>query len=491
MRIYTAMREMFAMLFSPDAPLGAFPTWSTSRDVSTTFGPPTVIEPHPRRRRRAPAASRRVERRARRRRRARRAGGHRRRQLRPPADGEHRRPRDDGRRAHRGRRHRRARARPASPSVTCRSSSRSRRGARRRRSPSAASPSWSHDGQVFTPRASTKMARDARRKPLSVPGARAVRLSATAPPPTRWPIAADGDHLVAIDLRRARWAEARSARGSSRITARSSTAAMDAPLLAVVGDGKITMLSTRARDASRRSTSRWTLPKGAKAPRAVELSPDGKLLAVLVADGNRLVRARRLARRRTATSITAVDLLPGQQLPLVRDLASPPTARPCGSSRATTTRAARAAADAPDRGAHPARTTSLTPGAGDKKRRAPRSCSRCGARSRCRARRRRCASPIARGQPLASGTTIRMPPEKAAVFVCTSLTRSSSSPTSTLDTPAGAQAVGQAVASAAAGHDRARRHQRRRRPAVRDRGDHVGGRSHARRAAAASPPRRG
>ena len=75
---------------------------------------------------------------------------------------------------------------------------------------------------------------------------------------------------------------------------------------------------------------------------------------------------------------------------------------------------------------------------------------------------------VARGQPLASGTTIRMPPEKAAVFV----TAVNDALFKLADVDArdagGRQGGGQAVASTAAGHARARRHQRRRRPAVLD-----------------------
>ena len=49
---------------------------------------------------------------------------------------------------------------------------------------------------------------------------------------------------------------------------------------------------------------------------------------------------------------------------------------------------------------------------------------------------------VARGQPLASGTTIRMPPEKAAVFVTVAERRAlQAGRRSTLDTPAGAKAA--------------------------------------------------
>jgi hypothetical protein len=48
---------------------------------------------------------------------------------------------------------------------------------------------------------------------------------------------------------------------------------------------------------------------------------------------------------------------------------------------------------------------------------------------------------VARGQPLASGTTIRMPPEKAAVFVTTVSDAMFKLGEPALDTPAGAQAA--------------------------------------------------
>jgi hypothetical protein len=208
---------------------------------------------------------------------------------------------------------------------------------------------------------------------------------------------------------------------------------MDAPLAAVVGDGEITMVSTRDPRAPALYEP-MDLPMGAKAPRAIELSPDGKLLAVLVAEGNRLV-ALDVASPPSSTVVTAVDLLPEQKLPLVRDLAfqpdgetlwivsgdnekSLPAVQP---TRLTAVRIMPATeATSPTASVAPAAVTPAPPPA--KKEGSSRLLSVWRTQSVPGA-----AAPIhiavARGQPLASGTTIRMPPEKAALFV-TSVTAS-------------------------------------------------------------------
>jgi hypothetical protein len=201
-------------------------------------------------------------------------------------------------------------------------------------------------------------------KPLPVPGARLVRISGDGAAAYTIANRADGDHLVAVDL---------CAPGGPRLAGEKKlshhgallTAAMDAPFVAVVGDGEITMVSTReARQPA--LFEPMDLPMGAKAPRAIELAPDGKLLAVLVADGNRLV-AIDVSAPPNGNVVTAVDLLPDQKLPLVRDLAFASDGETLwivsGRRRS------------------PATTKSL------------RASSPCGVRSRCRALRRRCASP--------------------------------------------------------------------------------------------------
>jgi len=273
-------------------------------------------------------------------------------------------------------------------------------------------------------------------KPLPVPGARVVRISGDGAAAYAVANRADGDHLVAVDL---------CAPGGPRIASEKKlahhgvllTTAMDAPMAAVVGDGEITMVSTH--DPQKPALFEpMDLPMGAKGPRAIELSPDGKLLAVLVADGNRLV-AMDVSSPPNGNVVTSVDLLPDEKLPLVRDLAfasdgetlwivsgdndrSLPALQP---TRLTAVRIlpSEKPDEKPDEKAKKNRVVSLW-----------RTQSVPGAAAPLRIA-------IARGQPLASGTTIRMPPEKAAVFVTSLNDALFKLADVALDTPAGAKAV--------------------------------------------------
>jgi hypothetical protein len=191
------------------------------------------------------------------------------------------------------------------------------------------------------------------------------------------------------------------------------TAAEDAPLVAAIGDGRMTLFSTRqsSRPAPYEAIE---LPKEVKNARTYELSPDGKLLAALLADGNRLVALELQENPPALRVINSVELLPNEHLPLVRDLAwasdgetlwvvsgdnqqSLPAVEP---TRLTAVRilsrekrAAQEKAAVKEELLSLWRTQSI-PGAS-----APLKLA------------------VARGQPLASGTTIRMPPDKAAVFI--------------------------------------------------------------------------
>jgi hypothetical protein len=265
----------------------------------------------------------------------------------------------------------------------------------------------------------------------------------------------DGDYLVAIDL---------CAPGGPRLAGDKKlshhgallSAAMDAPIAAVVGDGEITIVSTR--DARMPALFEpMDLPMGAKAPRAIELSPDGKLLALLVGDGNRLI-ALDVSSPPASPVVTAVDLLPDQKLPLVRDLAfasdgetlwivsgdndkSLPALQP---TRLTAVRilpldkaaAEKSAAAATAMAATAATAEPAKPEAGKVGRILSvwRTQSVPGAAAPLRVA-------IARGQPLASGTTIRMPPEKAAVFVTSLHDALFKLADVDLGTPAGAKAA--------------------------------------------------
>jgi hypothetical protein len=246
--------------------------------------------------------------------------------------------------------------------------------------------------------------------PLSLPGATALRLAADGGAA----YVVTGDKLVAIDL-----GAAGGPRPSREVVlphhVRVLTAAEDAPLMAAIGDGKMTLFSTR--QSSRPAPYQpIELPKEVKNARTYELSPDGKLLAALLAEGNRLVALELQENPPAVRVINSVDLLPNEHLPLVRDLAwasdgetlwvvsgdnqqSLPAVQPTRLtavrilSREKRAAAAEKKEDNKEELLSLWRTQSI-PGAS-----APLKLA------------------VARGQPLASGTTIRMPPDKAAVFI--------------------------------------------------------------------------
>src|SRR5439155_21086435 len=129
-----------------------------------------------------------------------------------------------------------------------------------------------HGGQLFFLRVDKDRA-ELVGKPLPVPGARLVRISGDGAAAYAVANRADGDQLGAVDL---------CAPGGPRLAGEKKlahhgallAAAMDAPVVAVVGDGEVTMVSTR--DARMPALFEpMDLPMGAKAPRAIELSPDG------------------------------------------------------------------------------------------------------------------------------------------------------------------------------------------------------------------------
>src|SRR5207253_1739032 len=96
-------------------------------------------------------------------------------------------------------------------------------------------------------------------------------------------------------------------------------AAEDAPVFVAIGDDKLTLFDAAyaPRPAPYPAVA---LPKELHAARVFELSPDGKLLAALVPDGNRLVVAD-VSQPGAVKFVTAVELLPAERLPLVTDLA--------------------------------------------------------------------------------------------------------------------------------------------------------------------------
>ncbi|MDB4970451.1 MAG: hypothetical protein JWN44_6140 [Myxococcales bacterium] len=292
-------------------------------------------------------------------------------------------------------------------------------------------------------------------KSLPVTGARLVRISGDGAAAYVIASRPDGDYLLAIDL---------CAAGGPRPALEKKlphhgallTTAMDASIAAVVGDGEITLVQTRDPRAPALFEP-IDLPMGAKAPRAIELSPDGKLLAVLVGEGNRLV-ALDVESPPHSHVVTSVDLLPDQKLPLVRDLAfssdgetlwvvsgdnekslpalqptrltavrilagSEPTA-PIASAPAAATGGTGVTSPTGASGAIASTSSAPAPSRPAAAAASPPGTTRSGARLLSLWRTQSvpgAAAPlhiaVARGQPLASGTTIRMPPDKAAVFV--------------------------------------------------------------------------
>lgn len=299
-----------------------------------------------------------------------------------------------------------------------------------------------HDGKVFT-LTIDKDGAQTLGAPLSVPGARAVRLSSDGS--TAYLLASgtsDGkaaatDRLVVLDL---------TAPGGPKLVgeralthhARLLAAASDAPILAAIGEGKVTLFLCRHADAPAPYDA-VALPKELDDPRAAELSPDGKVLALLIAAGNRL-GALDVSQAPALKPITTVDLLPGERLALVRDLgfsADGETLWVVSGDNAKTLPAIQ-----------PTRLTAVrllgndkpAPGAGTAGASATRLLSVWRTQSVPGA-----SAPlrlaIARGQLLASGTTIRMPPEKAAVFVSTVADAFFKLAGLELGTPAGAHAA--------------------------------------------------
>jgi hypothetical protein len=308
-----------------------------------------------------------------------------------------------------------------------------------------------HAGLLYFLRVDAKSAQPTD-KPLPVEGARLVRISSEGAAAYVVATRADGDHLVAVDL---------CAPGGPRLAGEKKlphhgaliAAAMDAPVAAVVGDGEITMVQTKDPRAPKLFEP-MDLPMGAKSPRAIELSPDGKLLAVLIGEGNRLI-ALDVKQPPNSSVVTAVDLLPDQKLSLVRDLAfssdgetlwivsgdnkeSLPAVQP---TRLTAVRILSQPETVP-----PKPAVNPTPSAAPSPPQTPP--SRPGERMLSVWRTQSvpgAAAPIhiavARGQPLASGTTIRLPPDKAAVFFTTVADVFFKLADIALDTPAGTKAL--------------------------------------------------
>ncbi len=255
--------------------------------------------------------------------------------------------------------------------------------------------------------------------PLSVPGARLVRLSSDGG--VAYVIASRPDHdrLVVIDLG--------AAGGPKQVFERLLThratllaSAQDAPVVVAIGEGQATLFSTTLA----RSPAPYDpveLPKDVRTPRAVELSPDGKVLALLIAEGNKLAICD-VEKQPSVKLVTTVDLLPSERLSLVRDLSfssdgetlwvvSGDNDKSLPALQPTRLTAVRLMVEGKEGEGGASPVPAGTPMAGGARLLSVwRTQSVPGAAAPIRLA-------IARGQPLASGTTIRMPPDKAAVFV--------------------------------------------------------------------------
>src|SRR5258706_4327751 len=122
-------------------------------------------------------------------------------------------------------------------------------------------------------------------QPIEVPGARLLRLSPQGGVAYVVASRPDGDKLFTIDLCVAQPKILREIALSHRVT--HLAAAEDAGVLAFVGEGKLTMaLTTDERVPA--PFPALELPKEVRGARAVELSPDGKVAAMLLPEGNRL-----------------------------------------------------------------------------------------------------------------------------------------------------------------------------------------------------------
>ena len=154
---------------------------------------------------------------------------------------------------------------------------------------------------------------------LPVPGARAVRIDGSGA--VAFVLADQGaaSRVTVVDLGRT----SPSSLGTLEITHRANalaTAAL-ASRLVVVGDASLTLVDTTS---VRRPVfyDAVPLPREAFGARAAELSPDGRVLALLL-DGNR-VAALDVSNPGPAQLVSVVDVLPGERQALARALAFSP-----------------------------------------------------------------------------------------------------------------------------------------------------------------------
>jgi hypothetical protein len=155
---------------------------------------------------------------------------------------------------------------------------------------------------------------------LAIEGARPVRLDGTGGGALVLTDARGGSGLAIVDLGRKEPIVLGTLPLAHRGEALATAAAV--PRAAVIGEGKLTLVET---SSLRRPIlyQTVTLPKEARGIIGAELSPDGRVLALLVGEGNRLV-AFDVSSPAAPALISSVELLPGEKLNLVRDLAFAP-----------------------------------------------------------------------------------------------------------------------------------------------------------------------
>jgi hypothetical protein len=155
---------------------------------------------------------------------------------------------------------------------------------------------------------------------LEIKDARAVRVDSTGGIALVLGDSSEGSRLSVVDLGRGE----PSLLGGLDIPHRGAALATAsvAPRVAVVGDGRLSMLDTTSlrRPVVYQSVA---LPKEVRGIRAAELSPDGRTLALLLGEGNRLI-ALDVSTPTAPQIISSVEILPNERLGLVRALGFSP-----------------------------------------------------------------------------------------------------------------------------------------------------------------------
>src|SRR5262249_8503676 len=182
-----------------------------------------------------------------------------------------------------------------------------------------------------------------------------------------------------------------------------------APILALVGESQLLLYDLGATKRPARWPPLALSEAVTKAQVAqVALDPEGKTLALLTAHGNQ-VRFYDVSNPRDKKLVTTVDVLPDQRTALVRDMQF-------STDGETLWVVSRDTALSLGAGPQPTRLTAIRLLPPRDNQEGPRVVSVWRTMPVPGA-----AAPlglaVSRGQPLASGTTIRIPPEKAAVFI--------------------------------------------------------------------------